>query len=446
MGFNPFEKRIEELVQDDLQKLIEKEVSEGYFVEYKSDIPTAAKIAKSIASFANTYGGWLIVGVSTNDDNVPCEIGGIDRAIHGDPLSKIRDAIKAHVDPVPVFWIRSIDRDDGRVVLIVHVPDAQEMPFIHSDGRVYRRVHDASGPVPETDRYALDRIVDQGRRSVEKFKEFCRDERKFSESEDDLGWLNVYISPYPPWEVDRMEILSSGEIKKLLEVSQKPLLLIKGKSDQDRITGNVPLNAGQTGHRSVLLRQTATERLPFNVVSAEFFLDGRAKLHVPLSTAWPDKITSAKVTEVLKEIFFEGSKGNIKRLRLFDIGMLWLTLTCLLTYYRDWLGNAVAIDHFRVALTIKNVWRFVPFCDSDDWADFVKNYGLPVVNRSSIEMPEGIGSGMMIKEIGENMGIWGFICSLASMGVGLPLDTTGALLSETLMKAGMKKAHDDGAQ
>lgn len=439
MDFNPFEKRIEELVQDDLRQLIEKEVAEGYFVEYKSDIPAAAKIAKSIASFANSYGGWLIVGVRTNDDNIAREICGIDRAVHGDPISKIRDSIKAHVDPVPVFRIRSIDRGDGRVVVIVHVPDSQETPFIHSDGRVYRRVHDASDPVPETDRYALDRIVDQGRRPVERFKEFCRDERAISKSEDDTGWLNVYLSPYPPVQVDRMEILSSEEIKKLLEESQKPLSLIKGKSDEGRITGNVPLNAGQTGHRSVLLRQTATERLPFNVLSAEFFLDGRAKLHIPIFPSWPDKITSAKVNEVLLENFMGGSHDNFRLLRIFDLGMLWKTLTCLLAYYRNWLGDIGAIDHFRVALTIKNVWRFVPFCDTDAWADFVKDYGLPVVNRSSIEIPEGIGSGMKITETGGDTGIWIPICIFTSMGMGLPYDTAAALYSETLTKARMEK-------
>ena len=58
MPFNPFKKSIREpLTPEDLEMLIIDSVSEGYFVEYKGFLPVSKKIAKSIASFANTYGG-----------------------------------------------------------------------------------------------------------------------------------------------------------------------------------------------------------------------------------------------------------------------------------------------------------------------------------------------------------------------------------------------------
>ena len=52
--FNPFEKPIEEITEDDLKKLLENEVAEGYLVEYKSTL----FIRPIILSFA--YPLWLV--------------------------------------------------------------------------------------------------------------------------------------------------------------------------------------------------------------------------------------------------------------------------------------------------------------------------------------------------------------------------------------------------
>jgi hypothetical protein len=60
--YNPFNKDISQLEEDDLNKLIDK-VSEGWFVEYKGDFQNSKKISHSIASFANSDGGWYIVGI-----------------------------------------------------------------------------------------------------------------------------------------------------------------------------------------------------------------------------------------------------------------------------------------------------------------------------------------------------------------------------------------------
>ena len=69
MSFNPFNKNFNQLKYDDLSTLIENEVSEGWTLEYKSKILKSKDIAKSIASFANSEGGWYIVGVEEKGKN-----------------------------------------------------------------------------------------------------------------------------------------------------------------------------------------------------------------------------------------------------------------------------------------------------------------------------------------------------------------------------------------
>ena len=62
--FNPFgNTQLRDLTEADLQTLISNQVAEGYTVEYKEIPPDNKKIGRTLASFANTLGGWFIIGV-----------------------------------------------------------------------------------------------------------------------------------------------------------------------------------------------------------------------------------------------------------------------------------------------------------------------------------------------------------------------------------------------
>jgi predicted HTH transcriptional regulator len=75
--FNPFGKNLADIIENDLQGLLT--VGEGWYIEYKSAVPDSKKIAKSIASFSNSYGGLYILGVES-DKNTNCAVSfpGID--------------------------------------------------------------------------------------------------------------------------------------------------------------------------------------------------------------------------------------------------------------------------------------------------------------------------------------------------------------------------------
>ena len=56
-----FDVDLHELNETHVAKL--REVAEGWFVEYKSECPKRDQLAKSLASFANRYGGLLFLGI-----------------------------------------------------------------------------------------------------------------------------------------------------------------------------------------------------------------------------------------------------------------------------------------------------------------------------------------------------------------------------------------------
>ena len=61
--FRPFgAKPLSEVDRNALEQLVSDGIEEGLFVEYKREW-VSHKVARAVASFANTYGGTLIVGI-----------------------------------------------------------------------------------------------------------------------------------------------------------------------------------------------------------------------------------------------------------------------------------------------------------------------------------------------------------------------------------------------
>lgn len=434
MSFNPFNKPLgDNLVLEDLQKLIVNKVAEGYFIEYKSDFRPPEKIAKSIASFANTYGGWYFIGVKTDGHNVANEICGFSSVAHHDPIAKVRDAIKAYIDPIPVFFAQAINIEDQKAVLVVYIPSNQETPFIHRDGRIYRRVHDSSDPTPETSRHTLDRLFDHGKGVAKEFERFCQDERVFSKSEEGIGWVKLYLSPYPRGIIEKKDVHSECNMEKLLKLSQTPLKIpfSTGKDEYANVTGNLPLNMGQTTYNSIILRQIKPAKTAFSSITVELFLDGRAKFFIPLQhiTNMAEQILfhgselvkTPAVQEWFREMYAIDEENDLKHLRFLDVRQLWHCIAWFTSYYNEWLGETNLIYDLQVSMKVENVWRSVPFYDSDEWINHVRKFGIPTVNSKHGSIPPD-NRGLFMN-LADACPLWIRICSTLGLFFGLPLET-----------------------
>ncbi len=453
MAYSPFDKDIhEKLTKDDLQRLIEREVSEGYYIEYKRELPRANnKIAHSISSFANTYGGWYIVGILTNESHTALEVCGFNLSVCADPVGKVREVIKSHINPSPVFYPQLVYLSSSDVVLVVYVPGEQETPFVTKDGRIYRRINDSSDPVPENDRYAIDRLVDKGKSVSRRLEKFCTDERIFSKSEENNSWLKIFITPYPAGLIDKnLLMMTNLDLERFIEESRKPVeIFALTEGVNGPITGNLPFTTGQVTYQSVILRQLSDpDRLAFSSLTAELFNDGCAKFFVPLpyaEKALPQNrnlIKSAQVKNTLRKLSTQPN-GNLAYLRFIDVGKLCLITACLFGYYLDWLD-----DHhvdLRIVIQLDNVWRVVPFIDADEWAQHAEKFGIPVVDRNKINIPRYFDNGLPFT-ISTNQSIWLKICQLINSALGLPSETyartLGHIIHDAIENSSPKSKHD----
>lgn len=434
MPFNPFNKAIHEpFIADDLQQLITNQVSEGYYVEYKGDIfPSNEKIGRSIASFANSYGGWYVVGVKTDSHNVANEICGFDVAKYPDPISKVREIAKSHIDPVPVFHPKVVQLDSGKATLVVYIPGEQETPFITKDGRIYRRVSDSSDPIPETSRYTIDQLVNSGQKIEQEFIKFCKDERTFSKSEDKVSWINIYLSPYPLGVISRWDLLDEDTLVKLIEQSKLPHDLHFGDVN---LSGTIPFNSVHTTPSSVIFEQSSPTREAFNSITLELFTNGRARIHLPLEYLPPlydlNTIKSSVTKQVLNEVVNNSPlEHNLDLLRFFRFDSCWKAIVSLLGFYHKWLGDDHPITDIKTAIALENVWRSVPFFDHDAWGEHVKKFGVPIIKSSSITIPRNLNKGMLIS-VTDKRQFWIELSSYIGLGFGLPLN----MLDQAIMHA-----------
>ena len=168
MQFTPFHKDLGCVQPEDLALL--KHVSEGWYIEYKSKIINQPDLAKALSSFANQHGGWLLLGV-TEDKNTHFagSFPGIPNERVQSGLESLRNAAKDTVRP-SVFYetqvfkgpVDSIELAEGSSLIVVRVPEGPNTPYVHNNGRIYRRIADSSDPKPETDRATLDLLFPTG--------------------------------------------------------------------------------------------------------------------------------------------------------------------------------------------------------------------------------------------------------------------------------------------
>lgn len=188
-----FNKPVDLLEIEDLEILKENEIAEGLYFEYKSEFPE--NLAKIVASLANTFGGWIIIGADArNPSNIPLSFPGIPTI--DNPKDRFRHICRDSISPVPLFSSKLINLPDtGKGVLIARIEESAYPPHITRDGRIYRRNSEGSDPVPENDRYTLDRLFEKSRQNKNQVKAIIN--QKLAKSESHSVNFKVIVCPVP---------------------------------------------------------------------------------------------------------------------------------------------------------------------------------------------------------------------------------------------------------
>jgi len=124
----------------ELDALVEQ--GEGVRLEFKRTLSSAHRIARTLAAFANTAGGTLLIGVA--DDG---RLVGVSSELR--EMRKIEEATDSLINPPLAVSYQTL-APDGRKLLILSVPESDEKPHyvIDEAGKqtIYVRAKDKSVP------------------------------------------------------------------------------------------------------------------------------------------------------------------------------------------------------------------------------------------------------------------------------------------------------------
>ncbi|WP_157186903.1 helix-turn-helix domain-containing protein [Leptospira sp. B5-022] len=198
-----------QILDQNKELLIENLISasEGWFIEYKEKFNDSSKASKSITSFLNSYGGYIVVGVKEiKEDSIPkYQFIGIDIELAKRQISLIKDTIKRNISPTPYVDILpipgpipEIGLEKGKQLIVIDVPAGNNPPYISLSGKIYRRKHDSSEGEEENSRYVVDELYAKSK-EIEFLIQKEIDALNYIDKRNDykLTNLNVYYFPSP---------------------------------------------------------------------------------------------------------------------------------------------------------------------------------------------------------------------------------------------------------
>lgn len=174
-----FDKQLKDLEYEDIYDLIyNRKEDEGYKLDYKAEPQNIDEFSKKvihvISSFANVYGGYLILGVEEKDrQNKIFEITGVSKIVKNKHIVEwINQTISSNIEPkiyYPDPKIINIPNSE-KVIVVFYIPESINKPhFNNHDNKYYTRQNDSSKPA---NHYQIRDMFETTRRHYDEFNDF----------------------------------------------------------------------------------------------------------------------------------------------------------------------------------------------------------------------------------------------------------------------------------
>ena len=391
--YSPFDKAIQNLQPPDLTVL--KNVHEGWYVEYKRQMVNAGALAKSLSAFANTYGGWLFLGVQeqSGDNAVADEFPGIPEEDVDGTLQSLRHSAADHLNPTPFFETTVLRGPctesglaEGRAIIAVEIPESHTAPHVHKDGRIYRRVADGSEPKPETDRFVLDQLWRRAEPLREMTRKWIERDPEFSQEEEEMPYVRVLLC-VDPWRQHPARLGAPlPEIRRIL-TSHGPVGIPSVSFD------TVYTTTGEITAGGIIARQLKGNDPHCYGLTWKLWRDLSCDIALPVSLYAPNALEdlliefdgyqyAERFIDILKE------QGHTQP-RIADLNFLMYLLIGIVSKYRRLLNLTDAEGKFYFKARALNAGRIIPFIDDEKVLGEFKAHGSPMILDSTITVPSG---------------------------------------------------------
>ena len=376
MQYTPFNEELADIVPDDLASL--KEVHEGWYVEYKSQLTTNRALAKTLSSFANQYGGWLFLGIADDRESLAArDFPGIPRPQVPRAIESLRNAAKDIVRP-SVFYetrvfpgpIESIGLEEDQSIIVVRIPQGPNSPYIHNDGRIYLRVGDSSDPRPANDRSTFDLLSQRRERARTRLEKRIMRQPVISKGEDQQPFIHfsIFSDPY-----EMMGHWYSGGFEDFGKV-------MRGKT--------FPFDNIFSTSEGFIARQAVNNPPISRIFTWEFSRFCHSFVTFPirssnlLDRSWLKYVTGQRFVSKIAD-------SGIDNIGILDLNLILSASAAIVNRHRILVRQAKVKGPFHIKAHVANVWRTIPFLDVPLYLDHISDYGFPVVQDTNIFVPGG---------------------------------------------------------
>ncbi|WP_315523233.1 ATP-binding protein [Pseudoramibacter alactolyticus] len=127
----------------DIEKMLnEKDTEESFFFEFKEDEVKPNKIVKEISALANSFGGYIFLGVSDQKEIKGCNNWN---------EQKIHTIIHDSITPTPSFDVRKFICNE-KIFYIIKIDEGTEPPYITNKGKIYERLSSGSFQIKDSNK------------------------------------------------------------------------------------------------------------------------------------------------------------------------------------------------------------------------------------------------------------------------------------------------------
>lgn len=337
-----------------------KSLDEGYQLEFKSDYNESVKkkLPSIITSFANSSGGWIIIGVhDTTKDIIPIKR---ERNDFGQLISQL---LKGHVTPIPQYDVRFLvspdDSDSG--VLLICVYEGKFAPYI-SNGTIFIRNGSSKEPVQRADRATIELLFGKGNKYKNKIDDFCKRDIYFP--------YNNILQKTRDYSICNIYIKTMTEINIFRTYCDKENVKNSIISDEKSI-----FHSAQYNLNSILFRHKAIT--PFSnsiTVLYELYGDTSAKIHVPLAVC--DDFDRECAGDVISKMLSTRIDNNA-RYKILDgvesIDSIWAALRNHIIILKN---NNIPISDLVVQVECEDVENTVLYYTCPLYYEYIKENGL----------------------------------------------------------------------
>lgn len=161
-----FQKPINQLTFDDVRDFLKQGIPENTMLDYKLLLPkNNEKFAKTIAAFANSLGGTIIIGVKDEHDKPKPPFNGVP--VHAKIRGQIESIIQNYIDPVVFVDIATCKNPkNNNMFVVVNIPQSNLTPHLVGHlKRAYVRTGQASRPETIVHPNNLPWLLDNRRKS-----------------------------------------------------------------------------------------------------------------------------------------------------------------------------------------------------------------------------------------------------------------------------------------